>query len=1073
MPTVGELNVIFTADSSDYIRQLNNVQSQTDRVMNNVSSVMSKVKRTVAAALGTVAIVNFGKSCLQLGSDLAEVQNVVDTVFTTMSDSVNKFAKNAAESYGLSETMAKKYMGTFGAMATGFGFAEQEAYNMSAALTGLSGDVASFYNMTQDEAFNKLRSVFSGEVEPLRELGIVMTENSLKAYAQAQGINANISAMSEQEKVALRYNFVLNQLSLAQGDFAKTSDSWQNQVRIMQLRFESFKATMGQGLINVFLPVIKVINAVIQKLQVFASYFSAITGAIFGKAQKGTTQTSNAIGTTPKGLSTSLGNAGKSANNASKGLKKASKATKATGTAAKKAKKEIKGLISGLDEINNLSSNTTPGTKGTKGSTPKVSTPSTGGIGGVGGIGDLGGIGDIPTIDLGSKIDTTGLEAKVEKVKKTIEKFKKFIQKHKDVIISVLAGLGAGMGFLLLKNWKSVTKTLSTSFPLLSKVFSKVGKAILKPLTLIKTAIKGLLSINPVTAMMTAAITAIVSSLVYLWRTNEKFRDNVIRTWKNIKKALEPWLKAFGELLKLIADIIMTVVIVAFKLLSKAVVKVVEVFSGDLMGDINKLCPGVKSLGQAFLGLVKALSKTWKNVKKFLAQVQAMVKKVGLKKTIEILMKKLINKIVEKVGEIKKKFNDKFKEVTENIKKYISEKWEELTSSIKEFAINIASKVEDFKEKVIELWDNTKAAAKDFVLNIASKVEDFKEKVTEKWNDVKESAKDFVLNIVSKVEDFKEKVIEKWNSVKEAAKDFILNITSKVADFKEKVSEKWNEAKTWLKDKVLEIGSKVSDFYKTVQDKLNEAKTWLKDKALEISSKVSSFYKEVKKSYNNAKEKIKSWVFDVGVKVSSFYDKVKSAYNSAKSKIKSWVFSVGVKVGSFYDKLRSAYNSAKSKIKRWAFSISLKVNTSANNVKNTINGIIRQINSAVFAKIKITVPNWVPVFGGKTWGPPKGIPYLAKGGIVDSATLAMIGEAGKEAVVPLENNTGGLDLLARKLQSRMSISNISAGFNSNNQGQNKGDTYTGDVVIKLDGNTVLRQSVVSILRQMKRQGVTI
>lgn len=224
MSTVGELNVIITADSSDYTRQLNNVQSQTNRVMNNVSSVMNKVKRTVATALGATAIASFGKSCLQLGSDLAEVQNVVDSVFTTMSDSVNKFAKNAAESYGLSETMAKKYMGTFGAMANSFGFAEQEAYNMSAALTGLTGDVASFYNITQDEAYTKLKSVFTGETESLKELGIVMTENALKSYAQAQGINANITAMSEQEKVALRYNFVLQQLSLAQGDFAKTSD---------------------------------------------------------------------------------------------------------------------------------------------------------------------------------------------------------------------------------------------------------------------------------------------------------------------------------------------------------------------------------------------------------------------------------------------------------------------------------------------------------------------------------------------------------------------------------------------------------------------------------------------------------------------------------------------------------------------------------------------------------------------------------------------------------------------------------------------------------------------------------
>ena len=984
MSTVGELNVLITADSSGYISQLNNVQTQTNRVMNNVSSVMSRVKRTIATALGTAAIVSFGKSCLELGSDLAEVQNVVDSVFTTMSDSVNSFAKNAAQTYGLSETMAKKYMGTFGAMANAFGFTEQEAYNMSSALTGLAGDVASFYNMTQDEAYTKLKSVFTGETESLKELGVVMTENALNSYAQAQGINSTVSAMSEQEKVALRYNFVLNQLSLAQGDFAKTSDSWANQIRIMQLSFESFKATMGQGLINVFLPVIKVLNVVIQKLQVFAAYFSAITGALFGKAQAGTNSVSNSLAGSSNSLSNSLGKVGNSANNSSKSLKKASNATKKAGTAAKKAKKEIKGLIGGLDEINNLSVKETAGTSGTSGSTPRTSTPSTSGIGGIGDLG-IGSLGDIETLDLGANIDTAGIEAKVEKIKKIIDNFKKWLQTNKDAIISIVAGMVAGIAsYFVMSKWSAISGAILTflkPFKTLVKVFKTFGiKGVLN-------SFMGLLSINPVFLAIAAAIGVVVSSLVYLWRTNKDFKNKVIKTWNNIKQALEPWLKAFAELFKVIADIIKTVVVAAFKLLSKIVSKVVEVLSGDLMDDINKLCPGVQNLGEVFLKFVKTLSKVWKHVKDFCKKVSNMVKKLGLKKTIEILMKKLIEKIVEKVGEIKKKFNDKFKEVTDNIKKYISEKWEEL---------------------------------------------------------------------------------------KDGVKDFVLNITSKVEDFKDKVIEKWEDVKTWTKDKVLEIGAKVADFYKAIEEKLEEAKTWLKDKALEIGSKVASFYDKVKDAYNIAKDKIKEWAFTIASKVESLYDKVKDAYNYAKGKIKEWAFSIGAKVGSFYDKVKSAYNTAKSKIKSWAFSIDLKVNTSANNVKDTINGIIKKVNNAVMGKIKFTVPSWIPVFGGKTWKAPT-IPYLAKGGIVDSATLAMIGEAGKEAVIPLENNTQGLDLLASKLQTRMSTSGVSgtfSGFNNSSNNTPK-EVYNGDVVIKLDGNTVFRQSIISILRQLKRQGITI
>lgn len=117
------------------------------------------------------AVVEFGKESLELGSDLQEVQNVVDVTFTTMSDKVDEFAQNAAVTAGLSETMAKQYVGTYGAMADAFDFTEAEAFEMSTTLAQLAGDVASFYNLDQDEAFTKLKSVFTGETEALKDLG--------------------------------------------------------------------------------------------------------------------------------------------------------------------------------------------------------------------------------------------------------------------------------------------------------------------------------------------------------------------------------------------------------------------------------------------------------------------------------------------------------------------------------------------------------------------------------------------------------------------------------------------------------------------------------------------------------------------------------------------------------------------------------------------------------------------------------------------------------------------------------------------------------------------------------------
>lgn len=258
-------------------------QGRFDSQLRNITGVVKKAGAALVAAFSVKKIIDFGKDCLELGSDLEEVQNVVDVTFTHMADRVNAFAQSAAFSYGLSETMAKRFTGTFGAMAKSFGFSEEAAYEMSTTLTGLSGDVASFYNISQDEAYTKLKSVFTGETETLKDLGVVMTQSALDAYALANGYGKTTQAMTEMERVALRYAFVQDQLSIASGDFARTSDSWANQVRILSLQFDSLKASIGQGLINLFTPIIKGINAVVGKLVILANAFKAFTELITGK----------------------------------------------------------------------------------------------------------------------------------------------------------------------------------------------------------------------------------------------------------------------------------------------------------------------------------------------------------------------------------------------------------------------------------------------------------------------------------------------------------------------------------------------------------------------------------------------------------------------------------------------------------------------------------------------------------------------------------------------------------------------------------------------------------------------
>ena len=318
---------------------------------NGLGSVVKKIGVLIGGAFAIGKLAQFGKECVELGSNLSEVQNVVDVTFTTMSDKVNEFAKNAMTSAGLSETMAKQYVGTFGAMSKSFGFSEQQAYDMSTALTQLTGDVASFYNISQDLAYIKLKSVFTGETETLKDLGVVMTQSALDQYALANGYGKTTSAMTEQEKVALRLAFVQKQLSAASGDFIRTSDSWANQVRVMQLQLQSLKATVGQGLINLFTPVLKVINILLGKLATLANAFKSFTELITGKKSSGQTGASGAGLAGTDAIADTADQYGEAADNA----EKLAGATNDTADTTKKATKAAKGYLSPLDEINNYS----------------------------------------------------------------------------------------------------------------------------------------------------------------------------------------------------------------------------------------------------------------------------------------------------------------------------------------------------------------------------------------------------------------------------------------------------------------------------------------------------------------------------------------------------------------------------------------------------------------------------------------------------------------------------------------------------------------------------------------------
>lgn len=245
------------------------LKSLSDMV-GDIKPKLKSLAMAVTAAFSVKKLVDFGRQSIETASDLAEVQNVVDTAFGESKQKMEDFADTAVKTYGISKLTAKQTGSNFMAMAAGMGLANDSASDMAMALTGLSADMASFYNVGQDVASTALKSIFTGETETLKQFGIVMTDANLQAYALSKGITKSTADMSQAEKVQLRYNYVMSQTALAQGDFAKTSDSWANQTRILSEQWKEFGATIGTVLMNVLLPAVKAINSVLSQLISFA-----------------------------------------------------------------------------------------------------------------------------------------------------------------------------------------------------------------------------------------------------------------------------------------------------------------------------------------------------------------------------------------------------------------------------------------------------------------------------------------------------------------------------------------------------------------------------------------------------------------------------------------------------------------------------------------------------------------------------------------------------------------------------------------------------------------------------------
>ncbi|MEY8357104.1 hypothetical protein AALB39_27685 [Lachnospiraceae bacterium 54-53] len=865
-----------------------------DKQMAGIQGLAAKAGKALAAAFAVKKIIDFGKSAIELGSDLEEVQNVVDVTFPQMSKQIDRFAKNAITSFGMSETMAKKFTGTFGAMAKAFGFSEGAAYDMSTTLTGLAGDVASFYNLSADEAYTKLKSVFTGETETLKDLGVVMTQSALDSYALANGYGKVTAKMSEAEKVALRYKFVQDQLALATGDFARNSGSWANQTRILSERFNALKATIGQGLINVLTPVVKVINTIIGKLMSLANAFKVFTEMVSGKKGSGGVSAAAASGMEAvTGAATD-----------------ASGAISGTGGAAKKAAKDIKGMSSGIDELN-------------------IINPDTGSGGG--GAGDAGGAGGYAAdeFDVGT-LDTSGVDEANGKYQALIDRVKE--------LASLFKG-GFNIGFGDTSVLDSIQQSVQNIGKSLKEIFS--DPAVLASAEGFGNRIA--LNLGKTAGSMASIGATIADNLLggidkFLEQNSQRIKDYLISMFDiggETADIIGSFNVAFAEIFSAFrsdsAKQITADVIGIFAEAFMGVTELVSKLARDLIDVLTAPFIENKEL------IKRTLEDTFSTVEPIFSEIKSIVEEVftKLNETYDAHIKPMLDSFKQGFTEIATKFLELYNTYFLPVLTYLSEKFQDfreqylspLIDKFMEFAGKTADAITVLWENVLLpfiLWFMETAAPiiAQFIQNSISRFFEFFAGVSEVVGNILTALgglMDFIVGVFTGdwekawegIKTFLGGIWDAMKSIVSLAINTISSIIKTVLDIIKGVWELvWNGIKTFASNIWDAIKNKAAEIFEALRDKLSEIWDSVKSTIEEKWNAIKDWFGEI---WQKIKDVFKlDEMLEIGKGVmNKLWDGMQEVWKS----ITNWLDGVVKAVGEAWDKIVDGAKNLFSKAK--------------------------------------------------------------------------------------------------------------------------------------------------------------
>lgn len=789
-------------------------KASTGKALIGLKSFTRQILSSMGIYLGLYGAIRGIKNAIDISSALTEVQNVVDATFGDMSKKVNDFAQDSIRQFGMSELTLKQTASRFQAMGTAMGIdsslikkaneflnKQTDGYiglsdsmaDVSLNLTKLTADMASLYNIDQDVVSQDLAAIFTGQTRPLRDYGLDLTQATLKEWAMKQGLDSDIESMSQAEKTMLRYQYVLANTQTAQGDFARTADSWANQIRILKQSFEQLGSVIGGALINAFKPFVKALNSVLLVVISFVTKVTNALGAIFGWKYEDS----------GAGLADNFSDAAESADDVAD----------STGQAAKNIDKMNKGIRQ-FDELKLITTNDGSGKKGSGGSGGGASGGASGGK-----------LVKTDTIFKNYESDIKNLKQLGKYISDALSKAMESI--NWDKIYSKARNFGKGLADFL-------------NGLINPRLFGNVGKTIAGALN---TAIYATLSFGQTFDWSNLGKSLAEGINKFFQTFDFKALAEDINVWvqgvyKTIKTMIEniKWSDVWKGVKDFLSNIdIETVEILlgafALKLAGKLLTgKLLKETIGKLIGAKFTAAFGstaVKSLLSYAIPIslavvVATLSFTVgkDSIKKDANNLEKAYEKGGFLQYLQESFKQLLNPfewinaygggvlshdtVMDKLGIGNGMNVDEF--VKNLPKKEDYKSLDDFQKALNEFNDNMPNKLnvpDSFDLKAwIDEWKNINGLddvdlRADVVLpNLQEKISEFKDNVKEWWG------LNVELPVRNKLTTTLEDVSSWWEDVKEYWGEKKLSIQTEIGEIKGKIEEKWNEALTYIQENI-------------------------------------------------------------------------------------------------------------------------------------------------------------------------------------------------------------------------------------------------------------------------------